>query len=130
MKNAMLLVLVSLVLASGAAHAQAPFGLSVQPVPDRKPDRELLLERLVDAQTTFHSWNIAGAKARLSRLVADLAHDTTPFNQAVKKRASEIVSAIDASHLRDADNKLAALIKAVRDGVMPAFADLGDTAVM
>lgn len=121
MKYVMLALIVSLVLFTPARAALQP--------PDRPLDREAVLEKLVDAENTFHSWNIAGTKSRLDQLVTDLAHDTTPFNQAVRARATEIVKLIDASHLRDAETKLAALVKAVRDGVMPSFGDLGDTAI-
>jgi hypothetical protein len=82
-------------------------------------DRETILERLVDAEKTLQSWNLAGTKTRLDKLVDELANDHGAFNQAVKRKTEEIVEAITKAHLRDAEEKLTKLIVAVRDGVMP-----------
>ena len=101
----------------------APALAAIMPLPERNLSRETILERLVDSQDTMKSWNLTGAKTRLEKLASDLTPDSAPFNQAVRKKCLEIVSEIDASHLRDAESKLGTLIQAVRDGVMPNFVD-------
>lgn len=126
MKTALVAALVAF-LSLSPAHAGS---LAIQPVPDRASERELVLERLTDAQAQLESWNVPGARARLDRLATDLSNDTTPFNKAVRTRTQEIVAKLDASDLRTAESKLSSLVKAVRDGVMPTFADLGDTATL
>lgn len=126
MKNALVAALVTC-LSLAPAHAG---NLAIQPVPDRASERELVLERLTDAQAQLESWNVPAARARLDRLASDLAADTTPFNKAVRTRTQDIVAKLDASDLRAAEAKLSSLVKAVRDGVMPTFADLGDTATL
>ena len=128
--SAGMLLLVAALGLSAPCLGVAPSFAAIRPLPERNLSREQILERLVDAETTLHSWNIAGAKTRLNTLVTELATDNTPFNSAVKKKASEIVADIDGSKLRDADTHLGVLIKAVRDGVMPAFADQDDNAAL
>lgn len=127
MKNALLALAIAIVLVLAPAHANS---LAIQPVPDRAAERELVLERLVAAETQLQSWNVAAARTLLGRLVTDLAQDTTPFNKAVRAKAESIVQKLDVNDVRNAEASLTALIKAVRDGVMPAFADLGDTATI
>lgn len=109
-----LIVLVALLLSAQILPAPAhAIGI------ERGTPRETILERLVDAEKTLASWNIAGAKARLEKLNDTLATDVSPFNQAVKKKSELIVGHLAAGRLRDAEDTLTKLVIAVRDGVMP-----------
>ena len=123
MYNALLFVAIML-------STLAPSYAAIMPLPERNLSHEAILERLVDAQNTLKSWNIAGTKTRLEKLATELAGDTDAFNMAVRKKTQEIIGQIDSSHLRDVETKLDTLVQNVRDGVMPSFADLGDSAAM
>ncbi|MBI4859189.1 MAG: hypothetical protein HY815_02795 [Candidatus Riflebacteria bacterium] len=114
MKSIRLVCLTLGLITLGAAAVLA--GPSSRPV----MPREVLLEKLVDAQRTFDSWNIAGAKSRLDRLSAQLTDDASAYNQAARGKIAEIVGAIAASQLADAGQKLHKLVIQVRDGVMPS----------
>jgi hypothetical protein len=103
------LILLIALLTAAPAHA---IGI------ERGLPRETILERLVDAEKTLASWNIAGCKARLEKLNETLATEVDPFKQAVKRKSREIIEHLAASRLRDAEDTLQKLVIAVRDGVM------------